>query len=455
MQSMFSQKQDSALEIIMCTPKSLDSMKEKISSWSRVWLDSLGYKAAPDTMALVPDESGRLSYVLWGATDSFWQMANLASKLPEGDYYVSDWGTIKPELGCLAWALTGYSFDRYKKKMDRVFPRLVIPDGVDFAWVEAAYDSIKRIRDLINTPAEDMKPADLAAEAQQLAEQYGAQLSVISGVELERDYPSIHTVGRAASAAPLLIDFRWQHSEPRKKIVLVGKGVCFDSGGLDIKPSSGMLIMKKDMGGAAHVLGLASMIMAMNLAVDLRVLIPAVENAIAGNAMRPGDVIKTRKGITVEIGNTDAEGRLILADALHEACQSKPDLIIDFATLTGAARVALGTELPALFSNSDDVAGGILGQDYASVDPLWRMPLHGAYKKHLKSSVADLNNVGKSSYGGAITAALFLEEFIEPNCPWAHIDLMAWNLNSTPGRPEGGEAMGLLSVFNYLCAVTN
>ena len=455
MQSMFSQKQNSALEINMCTPKSLDSVKEKLSDSSKVWLDSLGYKAAPDTMALVPDESGRLSYVLWGATDSFWQMANLASKLPEGDYYVSDWGTIKPELGCLAWALTGYSFDRYKKKTDRGYPRLVIPDGVDFAWVEAAYDSIKRIRDLINTPAEDMKPADLAAEAQQLAEQYGARLSVISGVELERDYLSIHAVGRAASAEPLLIDFRWQHSEPRKKIVLVGKGVCFDSGGLDIKPSSGMLIMKKDMGGAAHVLGLASMIMAMNLAVDLRVLIPAVENAIAGNAMRPGDVIKTRKGITVEIGNTDAEGRLILADALHEACQSRPDLIIDFATLTGAARVALGTELPALFSNSDDVAVGILGQDYASEDPLWRMPLHGAYKKHLKSSVADLNNVGKSSYGGAITAALFLEEFIEPNCPWAHIDLMAWNLNSTPGRPEGGEAMGLLSVFNYLCAVTN
>ncbi len=455
MQSMFSQNQGSALEIIMCTPQSLDSVKEKLSNSSKVWLDSLGYKAAPDTMALIPDELGRLSCVLWGATDSFWQMANLASKLPEGDYYVSDWGAIKPELGCLAWALSGYSFDRYKKRTDRIYPRLVIPGGVDFSWIEAAYDSIKMIRDLINTPAEDMKPTDLATEARRLAEGYGAKLSVISGAELESEYPSVHTVGRAATATPLLIDFRWQHSKPCKKLVLVGKGVCFDSGGLDIKPSSGMLIMKKDMGGAAHVLGLASMIMAMNLAVDLRVLIPAVENAVSGNAMRPGDVIKTRKGITVEIGNTDAEGRLILADALHEACQSKPDLIIDFATLTGAARVALGTELPALFSNSDDVASGILDQSYATEDSLWRMPLHGAYKKHLKSSVADLNNVGKSSYGGAITAALFLEEFVALDCPWVHIDLMAWNLSSVPGRPEGGEAMGLLSVFNYLSVWPN
>lgn len=447
---MFVVESTSAIEIKICTSESFDSVKLTLPEFSKRWVERLDYKGVSETCVLVPHENGDIYCVLWGKGDSFWQLAALASKLPDGDYIIKDWAGVRPELGCLAWALFQYNFDVYKKKADRIVPRLVVPDDVDLKWVQTSYEAITLVRDLINTPAEDLNPQDLANSALKLRERYDAKCSILSGSELKTQYPSIYTVGRAATAQPVLIDFHWKHPTPKKKLVLVGKGVCFDSGGLDIKPSSGMLMMKKDMGGAAHVLGLASMIMEMNLAVDLRVLVPAVENAVSGNAMRPGDIIRTRKGLTVEVGNTDAEGRLVLADALFEASQSKPDLIIDFATLTGAARIALGTELPALFSNREDVARGILDQDYSCEDPLWRMPLHAPYKKHLKSSVADLNNIGKSSYGGAITAALFLENFVGNGCPWVHIDLMAWNLTSSPGRPEGGEAMGLLSIYNYL-----
>lgn len=447
---MFVNKSADAVRIIFCTQDSLNDLKKTLSESSSRWLDSLSFEAKPETLALLPDEEGNIGVVLWGIGDSKWQMAALASKLPAGAYYIDDWSGVNPELGCLTWALSQYRFDRYKMTPTQPCPKLVVPEDVNLGWVDAAYDAIKTIRDLINTPAEDLGPAELAEFSRGLTEKHQANFNIISGDELQREYPAIHRVGRAAAAGPLLIDFKWSHPQPRKKLVLVGKGVCFDSGGLDIKPSSGMLTMKKDMGGAAHVLGLASMIMSMNLPVDLRVLIPAVENAISGNAMRPMDVIKTRKGTTVEIGNTDAEGRLILSDALFEASQASPDLIIDFATLTGAARIAMGTELPAMFSNNDDVADKILrsGQDYE--DELWRMPLYKPYLKYLKSQIADLNNIGKSPYGGAITAALFLEHFIGEDCPWVHIDLMAWNLAGMPGRPEGGEAMGILAIYNYL-----
>ncbi|MBX3486297.1 MAG: leucyl aminopeptidase family protein [Candidatus Paracaedibacteraceae bacterium] len=455
MLSMFSNPSSDAINITFCTPESLSDFKRTLPDFSQNWIATFNFEAKPETVIILPDETGAIQQVLWGLSDSAWQMAVLASKLPAGVYHIDDWQGMNPELGILTWALSHYQFNRYKKGSDQACPKLVVPHTLNIKWVETAYKAITLVRDLINTPAEDLMPRDLAAISQDLAKQFKADFSVVCGDSLQREYPSIYRVGRAATAEPLLIDLKWSHPNPQKKLVLVGKGVCFDSGGLDIKPSSGMLTMKKDMGGAAHVLGLARMIMAMNLPIDLRLLIPAVENAISGNAMRPMDVIKTRKGTTVEIGNTDAEGRLVLSDALYEASQSDPDLIIDFATLTGAARIALGTELPALFSNCNESAEGILAQGRDCDDQLWRMPLYQPYKKHLKSLVADLNNVGKSSYGGAITAALFLEQFVEKNCPWVHIDLMAWNVASLPGRPEGGEAMGLLAVYHYLTQWAN
>ena len=294
-----------------------------------------------------------------------------------------------------------------------------------------------------------MGPEELATAASQLAGEYEADCNVIIGDDLlQANYPAIYEVGKASDRAPRLIDFRWGDKGP--KITLVGKGVCFDTGGLDLKSPAGMLLMKKDMGGAAHVLGIAAAIMESNLACQLRVLIPAVENSVSGNAFRPSDVIKTRKGLTVEIGNTDAEGRLVLCDALAEAVRTKPDLIMDFATLTGAARVGLGTDLPALFCNDDKIAERIRKHSVACEDEVWRMPLHKPYRKMLDSQIADLNNISGGPYGGAITAALYLEEFVGTETSWAHFDVMAYNTSSRPGRPEGGEAMGLRAVYSMV-----
>jgi leucyl aminopeptidase len=307
-------------------------------------------------------------------------------------------------------------------------------------------EAIYLVRDLINTPAGDMGPAELAQAATKLAERHKARISVITGAALlKKNYPAIHAVGRASSRAPRLIDLRWGAKGPR--VTLVGKGVCFDSGGLDLKAAAGMRLMKKDMGGAAHALGLASMIMAARLPLRLRVLIPAVENSVSGDAFRPGDVLPTRKGLSVEIGNTDAEGRLVLCDALAEADSEDPELIVDFATLTGAARIALGAELPAMFCNDDGVAEALLAQGLAAQDPVWRLPLHAPYRRLLDSQVADINNISSGALGGAIMAALFMSEFVRPKTPWVHLDIMAWNPSSRPGRPEGGEAMGLRATY--------
>jgi len=310
------------------------------------------------------------------------------------------------------------------------------------------------VRDLINTPASDMGPAQLANAARAVAKQRKAKLSVTVGdALLEKGYPAIHAVGRASAQAPRLLDMNWG-AKDAPRVTLVGKGVCFDSGGLDLKSSSNMKLMKKDMGGAALVLGLAAMIMDAGLPVRLRVLIPAVENSVDGSAMRPLDVVPTRKGLTIEIGNTAAEGRAILADALAEAVTDAPELIIDCATLTGAARVALGTEVPALFCNDDEMAAGILANSALVSDPLWRLPLWQGYKSQVDGKVADVTNAPEGGYGGAITAALFLERFVQPakgEAPsWAHIDMMAWNLSSRAGRPEGGEAMAMRALFAYL-----
>lgn len=417
---------------------------------TRTWVAEIDFTAKPGETALVPDADGRLSDVVVGveSQDDMWSYGALPSALPAGRYHLAEDITgSDARSATLGWALGGYAFTRYKKPA-RDMAVLVWPKGVDRPAVTREAEAIFLVRDLVNTPAEDMGPPQLASAARAVGRAHGAKVSVTTGAALlKNNYPTIHAVGRAADRAPRLIDLRWGTKGP--KITLVGKGVCFDSGGLNLKPTSGITLMKKDMGGAAHVLGLAQMIMAAKLPVRLRVLIPAVENSVSGNAFRPLDVIKTRKGLTVEVGNTDAEGRLILCDALTEADREEPELLIDFATLTGAARVSLGSELPALFCNDDATAAAALEHGLDVQDPLWRMPLHAPYKKLLDSNVADLNNLAEG-YGGAITAALFLESFVEKAKAWIHIDVMAWNLVAKPGRPKGGEAMGLRAIYGLI-----
>jgi leucyl aminopeptidase len=342
-----------------------------------------------------------------------------------------------------------YRFTRYKKPTKKQ-ATLTPSANCNSERVQAMAEAINQARDLINTPANDMGPAELAAACREAAEHFGAEYTEIVGKDLlKKNYPAIYEVGKASEREPRLIDIRWG-SKRHPKVTLVGKGVCFDSGGLDIKPSSGMRLMKKDMAGAACMLALACMIMSARLKVRLRVLIPAVENSISGNAYRPLDVIRTRKGISVEIGNTDAEGRIILCDALCEADSEKPDLLIDCATLTGAARTALGTDIPALFTPDDALADSLASHAKAEDDPLWRLPLWESYRDMLTSPVADINSAPDSAYAGAITAALYLKEFVSETKAWAHIDMMAWNLKARPGRPVGGEAMAVRTLFAFL-----
>ena len=345
--------------------------------------------------------------------------------------------------------MAAYRFDRYKKATPPA--ALLFPGSAEAAdSARALARAVARVRDLINTPACDMMPKDLAAAVSELATEHGADLRVVTGEALlDEGYPAIHTVGRASSHRPRLIDLTWGDSRA-PRLTLVGKGVCFDSGGLDIKPASGMRLMKKDMGGGAHAIGLADLVMSTALPVRLRLLVPAVENAIAGNAYRPGDVISTRKGLTVEVDNTDAEGRIVLSDALADGAGDEPDLMLDFATLTGAARIALGAELPAMFSNDEAVADGIADAGRDVHDEVWRMPLHPPYRELIESKVADIMNGSSQPYGGAIAAALFLQEFVPDGIPWAHFDIMAWTTRARPARPVGGEAMALRAVFEYL-----
>ena len=430
--------------------------KDKLASWlkrqdeaTRGWIESTGFKAEANALSLVPGADGRLARVLVGIDDPFASFASLPGRLPSGSYRVDGrLNARQANAAALGWALATYKFTRYKTgDKPSAPPVLVWPEKSDRDHVTATVEATTLVRDLINTPAEDMGPSQLAAAAQRLARQHKARCTVIVGDDLlKRNYPTIHAVGRASDDAPRLIDIQWGRANA-PKVTLVGKGVCFDTGGLDLKPSSGMLRMKKDMGGAAHVLGLAHMIMAAGLKLRLRVLIPAVENSVAGNAIRPLDVVKTRKGITVEIGNTDAEGRLVLCDALAEADSEKPRLIVDYATLTGAARVALGPDLPALFANDDGWAEAALKSAQRESDPLWRLPLYKPYRRRLDSSVADINNVSEGSHAGAITAALYLNEFVGAATPWLHIDLLAWNESARPGRPVGGEAQGMRAVY--------
>ena len=416
------------------------------------WTGSTGFCAEPGQLSLIGGGDGRLTRVLLGLAtgEDAWAFGSLPTALPTGSYRIdADLGPAAANRAALAWALGGYAFTRYRAA-DKALPVLVWPKGSERAEVERAAAATSFVRDLINTPAGDLGPAELAEVVQGLAEEFEGTLKIITGTDLlAQNFPAIHAVGRASSREPRLIDFSWGRRSDIK-VTLVGKGVCFDSGGLDIKPSASMLLMKKDMAGAAHALGLARMIMMAGLPIRLRVLIPAVDNAVSGNALRPLDVIPTRKGLTVEVGNTDAEGRLVLADALAEADREKPDLLIDFATLTGAARAALGPEVPALFSNNDALAADFAAAAEHTHDPLWRLPLWQPYRKGLDSKIADLSNVASHGHAGAIIAALFLESFVSRETPWAHLDIMGWNTTSRPGRPEGGEAQTMRAAFDLI-----
>jgi leucyl aminopeptidase len=438
--------------LTLLTKDALDGWLATATVAEANWVRRLGFKAAPGSTALIAGADGALVRVLVGVADKvdIWSLAGLPGSLPAGSYAIET--ALEPATAtavATGWALACYQFTRYKKST-KSFASLVLPANADLAAVQRFARSAYLVRDLVNTPCEDMGPPELAAAAESLAKEFGASFSVIVGDDLlAQNYPMIHAVGRAAEKAPRLIDIRWGDAA-HPLVTLVGKGVCFDTGGLDIKPAASMLMMKKDMGGGAHALALARMVMDAGLPVRLRVLVPAVENAVAGNAFRPMDIIPTRKGLTVEIGNTDAEGRLILCDALAEADSEKPALLLDFATLTGAARVALGADLPALFSNDDALAAEIAAEATATNDPLWHLPLWQGYRPQLDSKIADLNNAPGGGMAGAITAALFLEQFVSKDTAWAHVDLYSWNASNRPGRPEGGEAMTLRAFFNVI-----
>lgn len=418
------------------------------ASWQQLVRDG----RAPEA-ALSQGFSGKVGELFYGKTiwvgagerDVVSAVAVAAQKLPEGTYAFD-----KPleREALLAWSLSQYRFDKYKKNSG-VIRRLCLP-ACDKEAVLNWAESIFLVRDLINTPAQDMDPAVLAEETRVLGALFQAEVRVCDNEQLlQEGYRAIHAVGRAASVSPRLIQLEWGEAH-HPLVVLLGKGVCFDSGGLDLKSSSNMRLMKKDMGGAAQVLGLARWIMATRLPIRLVVLIPAVENSVSAGAYRPGDVLTMRNGLTVEIENTDAEGRLVLADAFTKACEMNPSIMLDFSTLTGAARVAVGTEISAMFSNHQQLANDLLASSQEVNDPLWQLPLFEHYASMLDSSIADLLNASSSSYAGAITAALFLERFVKPDIPWVHFDMMAWNVSNKPGKPEGGEAMAIRAVGHYL-----
>ncbi|MBY0564173.1 MAG: leucyl aminopeptidase family protein [Hyphomonadaceae bacterium] len=409
------------------------------------------FQAQNGRILLAPATDGSIERVLFGVGDKATPMivGALAQHLPAGDYRIAEAPREFPAtLVAIAWGLGAYAFDRYKKRK-RPAPRLAAPEGADMAEASRIVRASWMARDLVNTPANDMGPDALHAAAEALATAHGARFSAIIGdALLERNYPLIHAVGRAAAQAPRLLHLSWgDDSAPR--VALVGKGVTFDTGGLDIKPSAGMRIMKKDMGGGAHALALAQIIMESNLKVRLDVFVPVVENAVAGDAFRPGDVLPSRKGLTVEIDNTDAEGRLILADALTRACEDKPALLIDFATLTGAARTALGPDLPPLYANDDALAAELAQASVETADPMWRMPLWDAYDGDMDTPIADLKNTGDGAFAGSIYAALFLRRFVDGPA-WAHFDIFAWAPKEKPARPQGGEAQTLRACWSVI-----
>lgn len=441
----------SAIAIHLVNKDGFAAWAKALSGPQRAALAAQKFEGGAYQVGIVPDGEGW--FAVGGVADpaslSSWCLAKLAEVLPAGTYRRAE-GEPGPALH--GWQTAQYGFTRYKTPENPVGPRILLTKqakAIAPALAEAA--AVMLVRDLVNTPAEDMGPAALEAEAEKLAKAHSATVEVVRGDTLAKDYPMVHAVGRAAARehAPRLIHLSWgQESDP--VLVIVGKGVCFDSGGLDIKSSAGMLLMKKDMGGAAHALALAGLVMGAGLKLRLHCFVPAVENAISGNAFRPGDVLKSRKGLTVEIGNTDAEGRLVLGDALARASEENPALLIDFATLTGAARVALGPDLPALMTRRDETAEALIASGKAHDDPVWRLPLHEGYRDYLNSDIADIGNSHTNGYAGASVAGLFLDRFVGEGIDWAHFDTFAWRPVMKPGRPKGGEALGLRAAWHMI-----
>lgn len=425
------------------TPEGLEALRARLPAGAAGFLDASGFAAKAQEVRLLPGGGGITGAVLGlgEGPATPWSFGGLANALPAGSaWHLAEEALV--EEAVLGWCLGAYRYARFKAA-SRAPARLRAPPGTERS--QHAAEAAWRVRDLINAPANLMGPAELAQATQNLATVYGARCTIIAGAALQEGFPALAAVGQASPRAPRVAVLEWGVPDA-PLVALCGKGVCFDSGGLDLKPASSMLRMKKDMGGAAIVLGIAEMVMRAGLPVRLLVLVGAVENAVAGNAFRPMDVLRTRAGLTVEVGNTDAEGRLVLADLLTYAAEQDPALLIDCATLTGAARAALGPDLPALFTPDEALAAALLGAGERTADPLWRLPLHGGYDSWLDSTIADLNNVSSRPMAGAIIGGLFLRRFIPPTTPWAHLDVYAWNDSARPGRPEGGEAQAMRAV---------
>jgi leucyl aminopeptidase len=419
---------------------------------AKKWISNTGFDGSAGSLCLIPNDDGTIAAALYGLgkEPSAMETGKLPRLLPAGDWQLAG-DKQNSELAVLGWLLGAYRFEHYRTASDKKV-RLVLPDTAMLKSVERTARAIYLVRDLINTPANDLGPEELEQVVRQLGKTHGAPVNAIRGEDLlEKNFPMVHAVGRASAQAPRIVELSWgQASHPA--ITLVGKGVCFDTGGLNIKPGDSMSLMKKDMGGAANVIGLASMIMTAGLPVRLRLIIGAVENAISANAFRPGDILPSRKGITVEIGNTDAEGRLVLGDALAYGDEDSPELLIDMATLTGAARVALGPDLPAMFTPDDNFAAELSAASSKVEDPHWRMPLWTPYARNLSSKTADISHISKGPFGGAITAALFLQRFVEKTRCWAHFDIFGWVNNEKPWATIGGEAYSIRALYEVIAA---
>jgi len=450
MQYFYTDKDTNSIPINVVLKSEFSTWKKNQSKYLQNWIEASQFKAKANNVLRIPNTQGGLEKVLVIAEieNLTWCLGLCAKQLPAGKYYIDSSYKGNEQL-YLGWGLGAYQYTEYKKTKENIC-KLHIDEEVDKNQLTTIIQAVAVVRDMVNAPASDMMPQHISKECESIAQEFNLKMYECIGDNLiTENYPVIHAVGRASVHEPRLIEFNWGNPK-HPRVSLIGKGVSFDSGGLDIKSAQGMRQMKKDMGGAAHVAGIALAIMRLNIPIQLQVLIPAVENAISGNAFRPGDVLTSRSGKTIEIDNTDAEGRLIICDAITKAVESKPDLLIDFATLTGAARVALGTEVPAFFTNDGSSAVDLMQASEAVNDPIWQLPLHQSYRYMLNSDIADIVNSAASGYGGAITAALYLKEFVPAETKWIHIDVMAYNMRARAGRPKGGEAMGLRAVVEFL-----
>jgi leucyl aminopeptidase len=449
---LFAKKSADAVSIFPIVTREFAQRSAGFAQNVQAWLATSKFEAKSGQICLIANEAGKLVAVYFGidSLDDYWAFGALPKSLPNGDFKLDDalFSDEQRERIFLSWGLGGYTFDRYKKS-ECTLSRLLLSDKVNATKLDDMMQSYFLARDLINTPAQDLRPTSYAAIIKKTVEAFSATCKIVDGEQLIKEFPGVYAVGKAGEQQPCLVDVTWgDPSHP--KITLVGKGICFDSGGLDIKSAAGMLTMKKDMGGSAIALAIARLVMAQKLPVRLRLILSLAENAISGNSFRPGDILTMRSGKTVEVGNTDAEGRLVLADALALASEEKPDYLIDFATLTGAARVAAGPDIPAFFSNNDELAKSLEHSADESLETVLRLPLYKPYLEFMQSDIADLSNMSNQPWGGAITAAVFLQEFVGKDIPWAHFDVMAANTRDLPGRPKGGEAQALPTVYRFI-----